>query len=303
MRLETARPLANERGQRLEVALPAFPLLLVGDPVRLIQVIGNLLMNAIKYTAEGGRIELEVGWTQGNGGADDRAVVRVTDTGIGIAPEMLPKVFDLFSQADYSPVRQEGGLGIGLALVRELVGLHGGTVEASSAGPGQGAEFVVRLPLAVSPAEATSPAAPDSGAVRQHPVAPRRILLVDDNHDSAESLAALLGILGHEVSAAYDGRGAIAAVRRDRPDLILLDIGMPDMSGYDVARQLRADPGLNGATLIALTGYGSDEDRRKSQAAGFDGHLVKPIDFDDLERLLASLTGAVSVRATRSEAA
>jgi signal transduction histidine kinase/DNA-binding response OmpR family regulator len=298
--LETARPLAAERGQRLETALPDCPLLLDGDPVRLAQVAVNLLANAVKYTEEGGRIELAVGWTEGSDGRE-QAILRVTDTGIGIADEMLPTVFDLFAQADHPPGRQEGGLGIGLALVRELVGLHGGTVEASSPGPGQGAEFVVRLPLAVRPVVEARPADTAADARRRPSVPARRVLLVDDNQDSAESLAALLRVLGHDVSAAYDGRGAIAAARLDRPDLILLDIGMPDMSGYEVARLLRAEPGLDATTLIALTGYGSDDDRRKSRAAGFDGHLVKPIDFEDLERLLGSLQRALPPE--RSQAA
>jgi len=216
---------------------------------------------------------------------------------------MLPRVFDLFSQADHSPVRQEGGLGIGLALVRELVGLHGGTVEASSPGPGQGAEFVVRLPLAVRPSLEARPAGAPDDTAPPRAVRPRRVLLVDDNHDSAESLAALLRVLGHDVTAAYDGRGAIAAARLAQPELVLLDIGMPDMSGYEVARQLRAEPGLNATTLIALTGYGSDDDRRKSRAAGFDGHLVKPIDFEDLDRVLDGLNRADAVAPARSQAA
>jgi len=299
--LETARPLAAERRQRLETTLPAGPLTLVGDPVRLVQVVGNLLANAIKYTSEGGRIALAVECD--DGGAGEQAVVRVTDTGIGIAAEMLPKVFDLFAQADHSPDREEGGLGIGLALVRELVDLHGGTVEASSPGPGQGAEFIVRLPLAARPALEARPPGTAVEAGRSRPVSPRRVLLVDDNQDSAESLAALLRVLGHDVAAAYDGHGAIAAARLVKPDLILLDIGMPDMNGYEVARQLRAEPSLNSATLIALTGYGSEDDRRQSRAAGFDGHLVKPIDFEDLERVLGSLPGAGSISPERSRAA
>jgi signal transduction histidine kinase/ActR/RegA family two-component response regulator len=298
--LETVRPLAAERRQRLETTLPAGPLTLVGDPVRLAQVVGNLLTNAIKYTGEGGRVELAVECDAGGG--SERAVVRVTDTGIGIAAEMLPKVFNLFAQADHSPGREEGGLGIGLALVRELVDLHGGTVEATSPGPGAGAEFVVRLPLAARPAVEARPAG-TAVEGRSRPVSPRRVLLVDDNQDSAESLAALLRVLGHDVSAAYDGHGAIAAARLVKPDLILLDIGMPDMNGYEVARRLRAEPGLGAATLIALTGYGSEDDRRQSRAAGFDGHLVKPIDFADLERVLGALQGAEAIPPERSRAA
>jgi CheY-like chemotaxis protein len=299
--LETARPLAAQRQQSLEATLPDRPLIAVGDPVRLAQVVGNLLANAVKYTDDGGRIELAVDWTGDAGDEPGHAVVRVTDTGVGIDADMLPKVFDLFAQADHSPDRQEGGLGIGLALVREIVLLHAGTVEASSMGPGRGAQFVVRLPLAVRPAEAQPLRQAATSAPA--PVRRRRVLLADDNLDSAESLAALLRILGHDVIAAYDGHGAIAAARLHRPDLILLDIGMPDVNGYDVARHLRGDPGLDATTLIALTGYGSEDDRRRSRAAGFDGHLVKPIDFDELERLLAVFGRGDATAPRRSEAA
>jgi CheY-like chemotaxis protein len=299
--LETARPLAAERRHRLESMLPDRPLIAVGDPVRLAQVVGNLLANAVKYTGDGGRIELAVDWTGEEGDGPGQAVIRVTDSGVGIDADMLPKVFDLFAQADHSPDRQEGGLGIGLALVREIVLLHAGTVEASSMGPGRGAQFVVRLPLAVRPAEAQP--LRQAATAAPAPVRRRRVLLADDNLDSAESLAALLRILGHDVIAAYDGHGAIAAARLHRPDLILLDIGMPDVNGYDVARHLRGDPGLDATTLIALTGYGSEDDRRRSRAAGFDGHLVKPIDFDELERLLAVFGRGDSTAPRRSEAA
>jgi signal transduction histidine kinase len=285
--LETIRPLAADRRQQLVVTLPQEPLAVEGDPVRLAQVVGNLLSNAIKYTGEAGRIELTLGRSEHS----RSAVIRVQDSGVGIVPEMLPRIFDLFHQGDQPASRKEGGLGIGLALVREVAALHGGSVEASSAGPGQGAEFVVRLPLAPGYAlESAPPPAARSSAPRPAPAARRqRVLLVDDNRDSAESLAALLGMLGHEVWQAYDGREALAVARGRRPDLVLLDIGMPDISGYEVARELRADPSLDATTLIALTGYGSDDDRRQSLAAGFDGHLVKPIDFDHLERVLASL--------------
>jgi CheY-like chemotaxis protein len=197
---------------------------------------------------------------------------------------VLPRIFELFSQGEQGPERPEGGLGVGLALVRELVALHGGTVEVASAGPGEGSEFVVRLPAIDTPARATD--VPAERPVRAGDGA-RRVLVVDDNRDSAESLAALLGVLGHEVHAAHDGREALELARRLAPDLVLLDIGMPGMSGHEVARRLRADAGLSDTVLIALTGYGSDNDRRASREAGFDGHLVKPIDFEALERILA----------------
>ncbi len=285
--LETIRPLAADRRQQLVVTMPGESLAVEGDPIRLAQVVGNLLANAIKYTREAGRIELTLGRSKHG----RSAVITVQDSGVGIVPEMLPRIFDLFHQGDQPASRKEGGLGIGLALVREIIALHGGSVEASSAGPGQGAEFVVRLPLVPEDAlESPLPATGRSDAPRPPPAAhARRLLLVDDNRDSAESLAALLRMLGHEVWQAYDGREALAVARGRRPDLVLLDIGMPDISGYEVARELRADPSLDATTLIALTGYGSDDDRRRSLAAGFDGHLVKPIDFDHLERVLASL--------------
>ena len=285
--VETAVPHLNERRQRLTVHTPPEPLWVDGDPVRLTQVVANLLANAIKYTGEAGRIELRVERRAGTDASGAEGVLRLVDSGIGIAPKMLPRIFDLFSQGEHGPDRQEGGLGVGLALVRELVALHGGTVEVSSAGVGEGAEFVVRLPAIVAPARAVErPAARVPGVIG---AGPRRVLVVDDNPDSAESLAALLSIVGHEVHQAHDGRQALELARRRVPDLVLLDIGMPGMSGHEVARRLRGDVGLRETVLIALTGYGTDEDRRASDEAGFDGHLVKPIDFEALERILAAL--------------
>ncbi|HLB16768.1 MAG TPA: response regulator [Burkholderiales bacterium] len=294
--VETARPLIAARRQQLVVSVPPDPIIVEGDPIRLAQVLAKLLSNAVKYTDEGGRIRVVAKTAPGDHG--EEAAIKVEDSGMGIAPEMLPRIFDLFSQAEH-PRDGQGGLGIGLALVRELVALHDGSVEASSAGVGQGAEFAVRLPLARAlGAELPEPPAVRSSARPARRT--RRVLVVDDNRDSAESLAALLGMLGHEVDQAYDGPAALATARTRFPDLVLLDIGMPGMSGHEVARQIRAEPALLGTTLIALTGYGSAEDRHESRAAGFDGHLVKPIDFEALQRIIEGLPPA---QARRSEAA
>jgi PAS domain S-box-containing protein len=287
--VEGSRPLIDARRHRLEMRLPDGPLPVDGDPMRLAQVVWNLLNNAAKYTPEGGRIALTV---EAAGG---EAVVRVRDTGMGIPADMLARVFDLFTQVDRTLDRAEGGLGIGLTLVRRLTEMHGGTVAAHSAGPGQGSEFVVRLPLAAgAPAEAPvagAPAVPPGPAPRG-----RRILLVDDNRDSADSLAMLLQLLGHDVRTAYDGRQALVVAGAYQPDLVLLDIGLPGLNGYEVAAQLRAMFGTGRMVLVALTGYGSQEDRRQTREAGFDDHLVKPVDLDALRELLASL-GPVSERA------
>jgi len=294
--VETARPLIAARRQQLVVSVPPDPIIVEGDPIRLAQVLAKLLSNAVKYTDEGGRIRVVAKTAPGDHG--EEAAIKVEDSGMGIAPEMLPRIFDLFSQAEH-PRDGQGGLGISLALVRELVALHDGSVEASSAGVGQGAEFAVRLPLA----RALGAELPERPAVRSSARPARRmrrVLVVDDNRDSAESLAALLGMLGHEVDQAYDGPAALETARTRFPDLVLLDIGMPGMSGHEVARQIRAEPALLGTTLIALTGYGSPEDRHESRAAGFDGHLVKPIDFEALQRIIEGLPPA---QARRSEAA
>ena len=283
--VETARPLIAARRQQLVVSVPPDPIIVEGDPIRLAQVLAKLLSNAVKYTDEGGRIRVVAKTAPGDHG--EEAAIKVEDSGVGIAPEMLPRIFDLFSQAEH-PRDGQGGLGIGLALVRELVALHDGSVEASSAGVGQGAEFAVRLPLA----RALGAELPERLAVRSSTRPARRmrrVLVVDDNRDSAESLAALLGMLGHEVDQAYDGPAALETARTRFPDLVLLDIGMPGMSGHEVARRIRAEPALVGTTLIALTGYGTAEDRHESRAAGFDGHLVKPIDFEALQRIIESL--------------
>jgi signal transduction histidine kinase len=285
--VETCRPLIDQRRHRLTVTTPPAPLRVQGDAVRLSQVVSNLLHNAAKYTEEGGRIALEAAREE------EHAVIRVRDTGMGIPAEMLGSVFDLFTQVDHSLDRSQGGLGVGLTLVRQLVEMHGGTVEAHSPGPRLGSEFVVRLPAlpAATPAEVAEPAAPDHSARGPG----RRILVVDDNRDAAESLALLLGVAGHDVRVCYDGPSALQTAPEYHPEAVLLDIGLPGMDGYEVARRLRADPDLAGMLLVALTGYGQEEDQRRARAAGFDQHLIKPADLTALTALLGSSGAAVAV--------
>jgi CheY-like chemotaxis protein len=214
-------------------------------------------------------------------------MIRVRDTGVGIPAEMLPRVFEMFTQVDRSSKRAQGGLGIGLSLVRGLVQMHGGSVEAASAGPGQGSEFTVRLPLAPEPRP--SPGAAGPAAQRPTAAPLHRILVVDDLPDAARSLGTLLRLAGADVQIAYDGPGALAALGTYRPDVVLLDIGLPKMDGYEVARRIRQQPEFRDVMLIALTGWAQEDDRRLARAAGFDHHLVKPVDFDALQALLASL--------------
>jgi PAS domain S-box-containing protein len=281
--VETVRPLLDARKHELAERLPSEPVWVEGDATRLAQVVSNLLANAAKYTPDGGHIDLTV-HPEGK-----EAVLRVRDGGIGIPADLLPRVFDLFTQGDRSLARSEGGLGIGLTLARSLMEMHGGRIEAHSDGPGKGSEFVVRLPLL----EARSAlAASDAGPAEHRPAAARRVLLVEDNMDAAESLALLLRLEGHEVRVAHDGPAALAAARDYRPDIIFLDIGLPHMDGYEVARRLRQEEGDQHAVLVALTGYGQGEDRRRVEAAGFDAHLVKPADVNALRRLLAELRGS-----------
>jgi CheY-like chemotaxis protein len=246
--------------------------------VRLAQVLSNLLSNACKYTEPGGRISLSA---QCEGGD---VAISVRDNGIGIAADMLPNVFEMFAQASGGSDRSQGGLGIGLTLVRRLVELHGGTVVARSAGLGLGSEFTVRLPiLSERPVSQPPPEAP-----RTEMIPRRRILVVDDNRDAAESLATLLGLTGHETRVAHDGSEAVEAAEAFRPDVVLLDIGLPKMSGHDAARCIRERPWGKGMVLVALTGWGQEHDRRRSQEVGFDHHLVKPVDPAALMRLIAS---------------
>jgi signal transduction histidine kinase/ActR/RegA family two-component response regulator len=280
--IEQVRPLLDMKRHELRVEQWQQPLYVSGDRTRLVQVISNILNNAAKYTPSGGRIALRVSSEGGE------AVIAVSDNGQGIEPQVLPYIFDLFTQAERTPDRSQGGLGIGLALVKSLVALHGGRVAAFSEGPNKGSEFVIRLPL-LSGAEAQEPQQPldqaNDGAVR--------VLVVDDNADAAQMLATLLEAHGHVVSVEYDGTGGLARALRERPEVMLLDIGLPDMDGHELARRLRASPDTANAMLVALTGYGQSEDRERARQAGFDRHLVKPADLSELLRILAELRGRV----------
>lgn len=276
--VETIRPLVNRHGHQLLVNLPENSVWLHADPVRLIQVIENLLNNASKYMDDGGQIELSVE-TQSH-----HVIIRVRDTGIGIDEELLATVFDLFTQSSRSLDRAQGGLGIGLTLVQRLVQLHGGTVSVSSDGPGFGSTFAVKLPIAEAPGDVSKEAhdLSDAGGLM------RRILVVDDNVGSAVLLGKLLGMLGSdEVETVHDGRSALAAIRQTHPDIVLLDIGLPGMDGYQVAREVRQDPEFDDLLLVALTGYGQEEDRQRSREVGFDQHLVKPPSIDQMKAVLS----------------
>ncbi len=280
--VETVQPLIEAQGHELTVSLPPESLSLDADPVRLAQVVGNLLTNAAKYTEPNGRIRLTAQRS------NREAVLRVRDTGIGIAPDMLLKVFDLFVQVDHAATRSQGGLGIGLTLVKNLVEMHHGTVHVRSDGLGKGSEFEVRLPLSTQGHdEPTGQELPEHRRIEQPPG--HRLLVVDDNRDAADSLVMLLLILGNEVRVAYDGPTALEMVKVYQPEMVFLDIGMPGMDGYEVARRLRRQPGLKNVVLAALTGWGQQQDRRRTAEAGFDHHLVKPLEPKDLERLLAEL--------------
>jgi PAS domain S-box-containing protein len=277
--VETARPAAESRHENLAVEVADDAGVVDGDSARLVQAVGNLLDNAIKYSEDGGQVRLTAH-------ADAQEVVIVVrDEGVGIDAELLPHVFDLFTQADRSLERRQGGLGIGLTLVRRLVEMHGGRVEVASEGAGRGSEFTIRLPrLAVD-----APAAAARVAAREAPSGPpRRVLVVDDQPDSTDSLALLLRLHGHEVSTAADGPGAVDEFLRSKPEVVFLDLGLPGMSGYDVARRLRAMPEGRDVRLVAVTGYGTEADRERTRAAGFDLHLAKPVDPHAVEALLAS---------------
>lgn len=273
--VDTSRPILDGMRHELRLLTPDEPVFVAGDAVRLTQVFANLLNNAAKYTNHGGHITVAIDREH------DHAVVSVKDDGIGIAPGVLASVFDMFMQVDRSTRRAQGGLGIGLTLVKSLVAMHGGRVEARSDGPGLGSEFVVRLPLI----QASSAARAAARCAQSLPA--RRILIVDDSRDGGESLSVLLRVLGADVSLVHSGRAALQAVESFRPEVVLLDIGMPGMDGYEVARRIRANPANRGIMLIALTGWGQKEDRERSTAAGFDHHLVKPADIDQLRQLLS----------------
>jgi CheY-like chemotaxis protein len=286
---EAARSMIQCNSHELAISMPPRHIYLDADPTRLAQVIGNLLNNACKFTQKGGRIELAVAITNSNQSEipslkSEIVEIRVRDNGIGIARKDLPRIFDMFTQVDTSLERTVSGLGIGLTLVKNLVEMHGGTVEASSAGLGKGSEFIVRLPMVSEFVAEKSSEIPD-----ERPAAgkPRRILIVDDNRDAARSLAALLQLAGHQTHTAFDGLEAIQVAADRRPDVVLLDIGLPKLNGYETARHMRNEAWATDVVLIALTGWGQDEDRQKSIEAGFDAHLVKPVDFDALQRLLA----------------
>ena len=277
--VETSRPIFEAAEHQLAITIPPEPILLYGDTVRLSQVFANLLNNAAKYTDRGGQVWINAKQEK------NEVVVSIRDTGIGIPAPMLPKVFDMFMQADRSTHRSQGGLGIGLTLVKRLVELHDGSISVRSDGPGQGSEFIVRLPVAaVQPERTTKP--PVSQRTASLPQ--RRVLVVDDNKDAGASMGMLLKFLGSDVQVVHDGAAALAAIESYRPDVVLLDIGMPGMDGFEVARQVRQRAEFNNIMLIALTGWGQAEDRHRTQAAGFDYHLVKPADITALQSLLIS---------------
>ena len=282
---ETARPRAALLRHSLTLTLPSAPMHVDGDPVRLEQVISNLLENAAKYTNPGGRIELTLTQDQGE------AVLSVRDTGIGLAPEMLENIFDLFTQVDSSLARSSGGLGLGLTLVRRILALHGGRIEARSAGLGKGSEFIVRLPLL--PERPSTPATEVSAATKSVVSRARkqRVLIVDDNADASYSLGLLARAWGHEVAVARNGSEALVLAKSFKPETALVDIGLPGMDGYELARLLREDPAQRSLQLVALTGYGREEDRIAAKAAGFDVFLIKPAKIEELKRLLASGPG------------
>jgi PAS domain S-box-containing protein len=273
--VETVRPSLDALEQSVTTTLPDRPVHLDGDPVRLAQVFGNILSNASKYSERGGLIRMTATVEDGE------VTVAIDDRGVGIAPEMLPRVFEMFSQASQSISRSQGGMGIGLALVKGLVELHGGRVTAESGGLAQGSRFTVTLPLAAASSAAASPVV--SGARAR-----RRVLVVDDNRDHAESLAQLLRAHGHSVRTAYDGTSALADAREFRPHVVLLDLGMPDMDGLETASRLRAAAATEPLLLVAVTGWGQERDRVRTRDAGFDGHLVKPVDLAELEAMMQS---------------
>jgi CheY-like chemotaxis protein len=283
--LETTRPLVEAAAHELAVRLPPDPLPLEVDPTRIGQVIANLVNNSAKYTPRGGRIQVAAEATPG------MLIVRVSDSGLGIPVDMLPRVFDIFMQVERSIEDSHGGLGIGLALVRKLVEMHGGTVEAASPGRGQGSTFTMCLPLA---AERNAPSA-YTDKVRAEDRLSLRILIVDDNLDAAESLAICLELEGHRTQRAGDGNAALAIAAEFQPQVAILDIGLPGMDGYELARCLRSQSGSGPVPLlIAVTGWGTEEDRRRAQEAGFDLHLVKPIDPEKLNRFITGVAAGES---------
>jgi CheY-like chemotaxis protein/two-component sensor histidine kinase len=280
--VQTARPLIDDAGHQLALALPPTPVILNADPVRLTQVLGNLLTNAAKYTPRGGQIWLTA--KRKDGGVQ----LSVRDTGLGIPADMLPHIFEMFEQVKSSLSRARGGMGLGLALAKKLVELHGGRIDVHSAGLGKGSEFVVWLPTAAVtaqlPAYSSAP-----GMNRSSAAAPRKVLVVDDMKAAAFVLSSLLTKLGHQVETARHAAAALEAIVQRRPDVVISDIEMPDIDGYELARRLRRMPEMDRVVLVALTGYGQEQDRQKAVEAGFDYHLVKPVSLNALQDFLASL--------------
>jgi CheY-like chemotaxis protein len=270
------RPAIEAAGHTLSYVDPAMPLIVAADVTRIVQIISNLLSNAARYTPAGGRIALALGHENG------QALITVRDNGIGIAAHMLDRIFEMFQRGEPGKAHPTGGLGIGLGLTKRLVELHGGTIEARSPGPGQGSDFIARLPLAVDVADAGLDAAPAPRAK----LAGKRVLVVDDSRDAAEMLASLLTLQGNDTRIAYDGQDAVHIALTYRPQLILLDLGMPGMNGFEACRAIRRGwRGGHRPYIVALTGWGQDADRARTEQAGFDAHLVKPVQLEDVERL------------------
>jgi CheY-like chemotaxis protein/anti-sigma regulatory factor (Ser/Thr protein kinase) len=282
--VETSRPLIEAARHQLAIQVSPETMTLLADPVRLAQVVSNLLNNAAKYTEEGGQI-----WLSARREGQE-AVICVRDNGMGISGEMLPRVFEMFAQVDCTLQRAQGGLGIGLTLAKNLVQMHEGCIEAHSEGPGKGSEFIVRLPLMpVPPHSGAEPPSQPEGAADL----PRcRVLVVDDTRAAVFTLGKLLEAMGQRVFTAQDANSALACAREERPDVVFSDIGMPGMDGYELARRLRHEPGLEKVVLVALTGYGQDSDRQKAKEAGFDFHLVKPVGLDELREVLSALAAS-----------
>ena len=290
--IETSQPLLAERGHEFIATLPAEPLPVNADVTRIAQVVSNLLNNAAKFTPRGGRILLVAERDAGS------VAIRVSDNGVGIDAAMLPKIFEMFIQEDNRLERTTSGLGIGLTLVRHFVQMHGGTVRAASAGRGRGTEFVIRLPL---DDEASTDELPSQiAATRDHPGLGLRILVVDDNRDIADTMSNLLKMLGNDVATANEATQALESIARSPPDVALLDIGMPNMNGYDVAEHIRAQPYGKDILLIALTGWGQESDRERSRESGFDFHLVKPVDMEHLQRLLSERKTRTAAQESRT---
>jgi CheY-like chemotaxis protein len=278
--VEMSRPVIDAHGHELVVSAPDESIRIDGDAVRLAQVLNNLLVNAAKYTATPSPILLRA--ERRDGGIS----ICIRDTGVGIAPELLPRIFNLFVQGERNLARSQGGMGIGLTLVKRLVEMHGGRVSASSEGIGKGSEFTVWLPvLSEEAVDRKQPVRPAAGALP-----PRRILVVDDNIDAAETAVSLLKLWGHDVKVVYDGLAVLQAVRDFRPEIILLDIGLPGMTGYEVARQIRSEPEFGSLVIAAMTGYGQAEDVKRTKEAGFDYHFVKPLDPSRLEDIFGALS-------------